>query len=76
MEKRCNEEKQAYEQTKLQYQMEKTSREEIQEQLENEREALDRTQVELGGNSWWWETAVCVKMLYRLKLCIIDITRI
>ena len=51
MEKRCNEEKQAYEQTKLQYQMEKTSREEIQEQLENERGAHDRTQVELGGNS-------------------------
>ena len=46
MEKQCKDAKQAYEEMLLKFEQEKTSRDEIQE-------LLDRTQVELGGKSWW-----------------------
>ena len=49
MEKHCNEAKQAYGYTRLQYEKEKNSREEIEEQFESERIAHEKTKAELGG---------------------------
>ena len=46
MEKQCKDAKQAYEEMLLKFEQEKSSRDETQE-------LLDRTQVELGGKSWW-----------------------
>ena len=57
MEKQRNEAKQASEVTGLHYEKEKTLREEIQGQLA-------RTQEELGGKSWWWETQYFVLNIY------------
>ena len=49
MEKHCNEAKQAYGYTRLQYEKEKNSPEEIEEQFKSERIAHEKTKAEFGG---------------------------